>query len=1155
MPCPRSIFNPQRHVRLEVYWAGAPHFGREWLYCEDGCQCPLMISALVWVFPCQRKEEIQLWSDGGNLEGRTVYRADVRGSGNIVIQTGDNSDVTVLTRGQGMANEGGRDQDPSSPSFSHQRQPPYARSASSQDSRTHQVLLDECVSKLLDMGISDKESSPIVEELINNGYPKNVVICNNTAPVVFGSNNTIGGAGQGANFNTPIQTGSPLAGPRFGQHHKGETHQPGASAARQGQHSSQRQPEHDAHQNDTTSAEIASFRRTRRLVKRLPPHLAARQIEREIQPSDGLDFPPISDDETSSSEESDDTSGEASDEDERETTDVNAGRNTQQSMSRPTSEISDDTSGEAPDEDKRETTDGDSGRYTQQGASRPTFDDVDGRLNTEEENQARDGEFRRGCPAEGSGKEGVSQGEDDGPTTPPKTLLYVDLPEEKSPPESPTAEKQRWSNSQNPTGGSSNTTNLGEGSPKSMDSVRVQSGDNMQDNDASNQAVGELQRIERSDDDGEGVTARPLVDLYPERPQPSTMHTILDLSIPSLEQQWLPQPVAPQWQNANQDESSDEDLTSDHNFNQNERDGIRDRKEEPAVTSNRQPLEVLPFTSGDGGPQLDTTEADDTSNVETEPKVPVDSTNPDEGAEEASADVDQQNAQHVSTGTGGNQPVYDKERGLNIFTLDHIKQMTGDFSEAKRIAHGAFGPVYKSVFPYDGPLKGREVVVKVNRSADQGQREFMQELKMARCRHPHLQPLFGICEDERCLSLVSPYMANKDLKSWIQDMREPTDWKTRAVIGLDVISAIRYYHKKAEGPNKKFHCDVKSANVFLDAQNRARLGDPGLMREVSKDKTHLTRTGQNTFAVVVGMKGRNEEQGFGKDAEEMYMVLTDPNICALRPENVRLLTNGEGTTKNIKKAVKELGEEMKKVPESQQKCLLYYHSGHGEKSIRNRDGWLLCEDQNMSALQMRKLFEGICPTTSLSILDVCFASAVQLYMCKDGERPVAANTVQSPVTYFQWVTGLLLGFLPAWLTGFLPAWVAPGQEQGEEEQEGTVEDLTEETERGSEALNSFVPRGSLLWASSRRFEQSRVKASSTAEDEISVFTKYILAGLRGGNKSLKDNSKAMGGMHIDFIQDFVFVQVKKEVGDQQTPSISGQREMWSTFWIAYPPKD
>ncbi|CAH1269658.1 IRAK2 [Branchiostoma lanceolatum] len=354
----------------------------------------------------------------------------------------------------------------------------------------------------------------------------------------------------------------------------------------------------------------------------------------------------------------------------------------------------------------------------------------------------------------------------------------------------------------------------GEEGSTSLVNVEGQSGSNIQNIEA---------ELPRSDDDEEDVTVS---------------------SIPSLEQQPLtPQPTALRQQDAvNKEESS----PTGHHLNPTERDEIRDGQEESADSTENQPPEVLSSTSGEERPQLDTMEANTTSNAETEPKGPVDSTDPNQGAEQAAADVDHQSAlvvQEVSNITDGNQPVYDKKRGLYILTSAHIKQMTDDFSESKKIGHGSFGSVFQSVYPYNGPLKGINVAVKVNSPEDQGHREFMQELKMAESKHPHLLPLFGICEDETCLSLVSPYMVNKDLKSWIQDKKEPTDWKTRLVIGLDLVSAIRYYHKKTEGPNKKFHCDVKSANVLLDAQHRSRLGDPGLMREVSRDKTHLTRTG------------------------------------------------------------------------------------------------------------------------------------------------------------------------------------------------------------------------------------------------------------------------------------------------------------------------
>ncbi|XP_066285386.1 uncharacterized protein [Branchiostoma lanceolatum] len=677
------------------------------------------------------------------------------------------------------------------------------------------------------------------------------------------------------------------------------------------------------------------------------------------------------------------------------------------------------------------------------------------------------------------------------------------------------------------------------------------------------------------------------------------------------------------------------------------------------------------------------------------------------------------------------------------FSKEEIVEMTKD-SETN-LAVGAFGTVYRAKLQCHHQMNGREVAIKVYSPGvdnQQGREELFQELAMRGSSHPHLLPLLGTCDVDGCLTLIYPYMKNRDLLLCIKDKCPLLNYQQRLLISMDLISAVRFYHTQCIGKVNKYHGDVKSTNVLLDENYRARLQGPGLMRDLPSDMAHLSHTGgsmslnwtphyrdpyyaetlklhgtsdhysagkvllelltglpanaadeygkflfsewkyeplayfnknsdgrglcdvvdrspgvdwpvvtddgnsitqrfarliigclledpnnrinleelyeglkilvssahaltscgrvtpslctfclvnkpcsipmacgcvsvcvtcmknhttalycqnrhtdtrglgQNTFAILVGMKGRKKgEQGFGKDAKEMYKVLTDPNICAIRPENVRLLTDGKGTSENIKKAVVELGYEMKKVPETQERVFIYYHSGHGRSVHNSLKRYLVCEDKNISATQMRKLFKEICPTRSLYILDVCFASSVVLYTYKDDGQTVATNTEQRG-SFLKLVTSLL----PAWLTSFLRPWLSSKADEPEVEQsDDDGEDDANNTEKGSEMeefLQSCVPRDSLLWASSRSYEPSRVEAS--AEDRVSVFTKYVLTGLRGGDTLLKQRAQAVGGIPLNFLQDYVYTKVTEELAGQ-TPSICGQAE--KTYWMAYPPED
>ncbi|XP_078688592.1 uncharacterized protein LOC144920338 [Branchiostoma floridae x Branchiostoma belcheri] len=650
----------------------------------------------------------------------------------------------------------------------------------------------------------------------------------------------------------------------------------------------------------------------------------------------------------------------------------------------------------------------------------------------------------------------------------------------------------------------------------------------------------------------------------------------------------------------------------------------------------------------------------------------------------------------------GDQPVYDTERRLYIFTTAHIEEMTENFSQSKQIhvEVGAFGPIYfLEKFSYDvhgpsqdQPLKDLPLAIKVNRSEDQGPREFKQELVMAGYRHPHILPLIGICEDEGCLALIYAYMDNKDLLTHMKDQAQrPLNYKQRLLISLDLISAVLYYHR-----TERFHRDIKSANVLLDGNYRARLGDPGLMIELPSDKSHLSHTvrsvarcgttyyqcpyyavngkfyessdtfsagkvllelltgkpadavdeegivlfnnwcdeleyfrdntgkglcnvadvcwpevgedgnsvtqrfaklivgclqphprrriklevlyqelkdlaktagvlgtssavmptmctyclackpcpipmacgcdyliciacmkehgkalycpnhhadttglGQNTFAVIVG------QRGFEKDAEDFRDAITNPNICAIRKENVAVLI--KATIREVQKEVEKMGAKIKSIPAGQQTTFIYYHSGHGIKDWIPEDGkedlipvsGLAFKDNAVTWSQrLKTILEKSKAHQSLFILDACFASSMRIIKLK------GSDSSNSP---------------------------------GEADHEQSSDESTGRQNMYDNILR--VPESCILWASSRGNEES------ASENGQSLFTKYVVKGLQGGNcgedscsycQSFQQLTKNMGAVSLEILQKYVREHLTRDL--PQNPSLQGQVEL---YWIAY----
>lgn len=134
---------------------------------------------------------------------------------------------------------------------------------------------------------------------------------------------------------------------------------------------------------------------------------------------------------------------------------------------------------------------------------------------------------------------------------------------------------------------------------------------------------------------------------------------------------------------------------------------------------------------------------------------------------------------------------------------------------------------------------GRKVALKVlgtglGEAAALDQRFLLEARVLAEVQHPALVPLFDAAPEAEPPYLASAFMEGGDLTSW--QGRAPPDGAEVARIGARIAEALAALHAA-----DILHRDVKPANVMLDEQGRAYLGDMGLVRLEAGPK--LTQTG------------------------------------------------------------------------------------------------------------------------------------------------------------------------------------------------------------------------------------------------------------------------------------------------------------------------
>ncbi|CAH9072332.1 unnamed protein product [Cuscuta epithymum] len=175
---------------------------------------------------------------------------------------------------------------------------------------------------------------------------------------------------------------------------------------------------------------------------------------------------------------------------------------------------------------------------------------------------------------------------------------------------------------------------------------------------------------------------------------------------------------------------------------------------------------------------------------------------------------------------------------ITYFSYFDLEIATDKFSNLNLIGVGGSSQVYR------GHLKdGRTVAVK--RIKIQGgpdtESSFLREIELiSRLHHCHVVPLIGYCllenrgKHHAQRLLVFEYMPNGNLRDFLDGTSgRCLDWGTRVGIALGAARGLEYLHEAAAP--KILHCDVKSTNVLLDENLRAKISDFGMAKQLHND--------------------------------------------------------------------------------------------------------------------------------------------------------------------------------------------------------------------------------------------------------------------------------------------------------------------------------
>ncbi|XP_058084535.1 LRR receptor kinase BAK1 [Magnolia sinica] len=186
---------------------------------------------------------------------------------------------------------------------------------------------------------------------------------------------------------------------------------------------------------------------------------------------------------------------------------------------------------------------------------------------------------------------------------------------------------------------------------------------------------------------------------------------------------------------------------------------------------------------------------------------------------------------------------------LKRFSLRELQVATDSFSNKNILGRGGFGKVYKGRLA-DGSL------VAVKRLKEErtpgGELQFQTEVEMiSMAVHRNLLRLRGFCMTPTERLLVYPFMANGSVASCLRERppaEPPLDWPTRKRIALGSARGLSYLHDHCDP--KIIHRDVKAANILLDEEFEAVVGDFGLAKLMDYKDTHVTTAVRGTIGHI-----------------------------------------------------------------------------------------------------------------------------------------------------------------------------------------------------------------------------------------------------------------------------------------------------------------
>ncbi|MFS7990746.1 putative protein kinase RLK-Pelle-LRR-I-1 family [Helianthus anomalus] len=159
-------------------------------------------------------------------------------------------------------------------------------------------------------------------------------------------------------------------------------------------------------------------------------------------------------------------------------------------------------------------------------------------------------------------------------------------------------------------------------------------------------------------------------------------------------------------------------------------------------------------------------------------------------------------------------------------SLEDIKRVTQNFHDDNFIGGGGFGKVYKGNLQ-DGDGFKTIVAKRLDTRFGQGEQQFFSELQiLLYYKHENVIGLLGYCDENDEKVLIYEYVSRGSLDRYLNDTS--LTWVKRLNLCIDVARALDFLHGGVGKQAKVIHRDIKTENILLNNDWKAKLADFGL---------------------------------------------------------------------------------------------------------------------------------------------------------------------------------------------------------------------------------------------------------------------------------------------------------------------------------------